>query len=214
MTLARGFLLAVALCFGADLAFAQAPGAPKAEMLAPVSPAIDAARFVLGPAIARVTVVIYGDLACPDTRRAWGYLRSDAARRADDVRIEFKHVVPHRNADIGARYLDAVLLVDRTKAAAFIDAAFAGWPPGDAASNPDAIAAAMDLAASGAGLDLDAVHARIDVAATAARIAADTAEHHAFLFHGIPGVVIDGTRVWNERGGAGYSELIEAALAR
>ncbi|MES1198474.1 MAG: thioredoxin domain-containing protein [Pseudomonadota bacterium] len=205
------FALAAAVLSGGA---ALAQSAPTPEMTAPVSPALDASRLVLGPDTAPVTVVIYGDLACPDTRRGWGYLRADEAQHADAVRIEFKHVVVHQNADIGARYLDAILVVDRSKAAAFIDAAFADWPPGESAHDPAAITAAVDRAAQNAGLDLAAVHAHLNADQTAARIRADTAEHHAFLFHGIPGVVINGTRVWDEQNGAGYSDLIDAALAR
>ena len=207
MSRAALLALALTLCI-------SAASADDGNRSAPVEPAFDTARLVLGPVRAPVTVVIYGDLACPDTQRAWGFLRADAADHESAVRIEFKHVVVHRNAEIGARYLDAILLADRSKAAAFIDAAFADWPPGDAAHEPAAITAAMDRAATSAGLDLNAVHARLDAEATARRIRADTAEHDAFLFHGIPGVVINGARVWDEAGGAGYSDRIDAALTR
>ena len=207
----RAVLLALALSLCAGQAVAQS--APTPEMTAPVEPQLDPARFVLGPSNAAVIVVIYGDLACPDTRRAWGFLRADAAEHSNGVRIEFKHVVVHHNADIGARYLDAILVVDRSKAAAFIDAAFADWPSGNAAGDAAAITTAMDRAATSAGLDVNAVHAALNADQTAARIRADTAEHHAFLFHGIPGVVINGARVWDEANGDGYSAPIDAALA-
>jgi len=203
----RSLLAALAIVFCATAALANTGRDMR------VVPVIETARMVIGPATAPVTVVIYGDLACPDTRRAWGYLRADAAQHPGEVRVEFKHVVVHRNAEIGARYLDAILVTDPSKAAAFVDAAFADWPPGEAAHDAAAITAAMDRAAAGAGLDLAAVHAALDVDRTAARIEADTAEHHGFLFHGIPGVVIDGTRIWDEAGGAGYSDLIDADLS-
>jgi protein-disulfide isomerase len=88
------------------------------ESNAIVDPKIDLVRPMLGRQNAPVTIVAYGDMQCPFTRRGWATVKRVRRKYKSKIRVFFKHCPLdfHPSAEMFAKYFEAVSLQDHASA--------------------------------------------------------------------------------------------------
>ncbi|WP_231583892.1 DsbA family protein [Desulfovibrio sp. TomC] len=182
-----------------DFQDGQRQARQDAEFKKPLSPAIDPARAMRGPADAATTVVVYSDFLCPYCARGAVTLGEFAARHPDSVRIVFKHYATDELAKQAALVYEALAIQDPKMAFAFHDAAFAAQNEIEQGGEPVLYALAIKLGANVSQLKRDLKRADL-----AKRIDDDTAEARSFGFDATPTFVINGVSV---RGAAPLDEF-------
>ena len=182
-----------------DFQDSQRQARQEAEVKKPLSPAIDPARAMRGPADATTTVVVYSDFLCPYCARGAVTLGEFAARHPDSVRILFKHYATDELAKQAALVYEALAAQDPKMAFAFHDAVFAAQTEVEQGGEPVLYALAIKLGANVSQLKRDLKRAEL-----AKRIEDDTAEARAFGFDATPTFVINGVSV---RGAAPLDEF-------
>jgi protein-disulfide isomerase len=182
-----------------DFQNGQRQARQEAELKKPLSPAIDPARAMRGPADAASTVVVYSDFLCPYCARGAVTLGEFAARHPDSVRILFKHYATDELAKQAALIYEALAAQDPKLAFAFHDAAFAAQTDIEQGGEPVLYVLAVKLGANIGQLKRDLKRADL-----AKRIEDDTAEARAFGFDATPTFVINGVSI---RGAAPLDEF-------
>jgi len=170
-----------------------------AELHKPLTPAIDPARAMRGPANAPVTVVVYSDFMCPYCARGAEVLKEFTARHPDTVRVLFKHFALDDLSRRAALLYEALAMQDPKLAFAFHDAVFAAQDEVAQAGEPALFALAVKLGANVGKLKRDLKKPEL-----AKRIDADVAEARAFGIEGTPTFLVDGVSV---RGAVPLSEF-------
>jgi len=160
------------------------------ELHKPLSPVIDPARPIRGPANAPVTVVVYSDFLCPYCARGAEVLKEFAARHPDTVRILFKHFALDDLSRQAARLYEALAEQNPKLAFAFHDAVFASQEAISQAGEPALFALAVKLGANIGKLKRDLKKPELTK-----RIDADVAEARAFGIEGTPTFLVNGVSV-------------------
>ena len=182
-----------------DFQAGQRQARQEAELQKPLSPAIDPARAMRGPADAATTVVVYSDFLCPYCAKGAVTLKEFASRHPDSVRVLFKHYATDELAKQVALVYEALAAQNPQIAFAFHDAVFAAQAEVEQGGEPVVYALAIKLGANVNQLKRDLKRPEL-----AKRIEDDTAEARAFGFDATPTFVINGVSV---RGAAPLSEF-------
>ena len=159
----------------------------------------------LGPASAKVTVVVFADFECPYCRRAVATLHSLAQKYGDQLRLVFRNrpLPLHAHAKLAA------------EAALAADAQGHFWEFHDWLFSPEAKLDLDSLVAEADHLGLDAARFRADVTGNryAARIAQDEQEADELDVAGTPTFFVNGLRVTGLQPQV-LEELVDAELRR
>jgi protein-disulfide isomerase len=169
------------------------------ELEKPLSPVIDPARSLRGPAKAPITVVVYSDFLCPYCAKGAETLQEFTKRHPDSVRILFKHYATDPLARQAALVYEALAAQDPKMAFAFHDTIFAAQLNVEQAGEPALYALAIKLGANVARLKRDMKNPDLTK-----RIDDDVAEARAFGIEGTPTFLISGVSV---RGAAPLDEF-------
>lgn len=182
-----------------DFQDTQRQARQQAEFKKPLTPVIDPARAMRGPADAPVTVVVYSDFLCPYCARGAVTLKEFAERHPDSVRVLFKHYATEELAKQAALIFEALAAQDPKLAFAFHDAVFAAQAEVEQGGEPVLYALAVKLGANVGQLKRDLKRPEL-----AKRIEDDTAEARSFGFDATPTFVVNGVSV---RGAAPLDEF-------
>jgi protein-disulfide isomerase len=142
---------------------------------------------VLGPTDALVTVVLFGDLECALTRRAYATLKALQQANPKEVRLAFRHL-PLTSVHSGAREAALVALEAQAQGRfwPFLDAVFAG---SISVSRAD-----LQRHAGRAGLKAGSAGRAAAVTANQTRLTADLLAARGLQVTGTPTVFVNGTR--------------------
>jgi protein-disulfide isomerase len=181
------------------------------DLADPKRPAIVPGRATRGPATAPIVIVEYSDFQCPFCHRSVGVLRSLFANYDGRIRLVLKEAPldMHPHAMAAARYFEAVLRQDSTRAWQLHDLLFDNQArlgkEGDSY---------IEEAVKQVGADLP--RARRDAAGpeVQAVIAGDLAEFQAFGFSGTPGFVVNGVRLEGSYPLEAMTAVIERTLKK
>jgi len=156
---------------------------------------------IWGTRNAALTWVLFGDVDCPHTRKAWRALELVKASFGDDLRIVFHHrpLREHPNALEAARVLAGVARVHG--ASAFFDVLHRAVQ-GDASLNAERLRAELDAAGYGAS-KLDDLSAAGDAA-----VRADLALAGQFALKSTPYSFLNGQAIDGERTVAEIEQLL------
>ena len=159
---------------------------------------------IKGSDTASITLIEYGDFACPFCARAHQALTSLLPRYGDDVRLVYRHMPL------------ATLHPDATPAAEAAEAAGAQgkfWEMHDAlfASQGDWPDEAFQALAEDIGLDGDAFDAALQGGAGARKVASDAASGRQAGAHRTPTFYINGVRFDGDSDAASLEQAISAA---
>ncbi|MFU2208494.1 thioredoxin domain-containing protein [Solidesulfovibrio sp. C21] len=160
------------------------------ELKKPLSPTIDPARAMRGPANAPITVVVYSDFLCPYCAQGALTLKKFMERHPDSVRVLFKHYATDDLSRQAALLYEALAAQDPKLAFAFHDAVFAAQPEIEQAGEPALYALAVKL-----GADVPRLKRDLKNPALAKRIDDDVAEARRFDIESTPTFVINGVSV-------------------
>lgn len=188
-------------------------GAPRRVAPAPAPAALDAhARYrveltatelAIGPADALATVVVFGDVTCPRTRRAWQALRQ---RQVHDpsLRIVWRHDPLPQHADAVALHQLVVGAQALGRGPELLDAILAHAP-----TVPSALGAAALL-----GIDPVALRAAASAATTVTLLQADRRQAAQLAVRGTPTMFVNGTPLEGWVGEAALAQTIAAEAER
>lgn len=169
------------------------------ELQKPLSPVIDPARSMRGPAKAPITVVVYSDFMCPYCAKGAETLKEFTKRHPDSVRILFKHYATDPLSRQASLIYEALAAQDPKLAFAFHDAVFAAQKDIEQAGEPALYALAIKLGANVMRLKRDMKNPDL-----AKRIDDDVSEARAFGIEGTPTFLLSGVSV---RGAAPIDEF-------
>ncbi len=169
------------------------------ELKKPLTPAVDPARALRGPADADTLVVVYSDFLCPYCAQGAKTLKEFMARHPDSVKVLFKHYATDDLSRQAALVYEALAAQDPKLAFAFHDATFEAQREIEQAGEPALYALAIKLGANVSQLKKD-----LKNPALAKRIDDDVAEARSFGIEGTPTFVINGVSV---RGAAPLNEF-------
>ncbi|WP_428562055.1 MAG: DsbA family protein [Solidesulfovibrio sp. DCME] len=195
----KGELFALVVAGQQENQDAQRQAKQAEELKKPLTPAVDPARAVRGPAGAQTLIVVYSDFLCPYCAQGAKTLKDFMARHPDSVRVLFKHYATDDLSRQTALLYEALAAQDPQLAFAFHDAVFAAQREVEQAGEPALYALAVKLGANVPRLKKD-----LKDPALAKRIDDDVAEARAFGIEGTPTFVINGVSV---RGAAPIGEF-------
>ncbi|MHC1790537.1 DsbA family protein [Solidesulfovibrio sp.] len=198
-------LYALVLAGQHDYSDSQRQARQEAELQKPLTPAIDPARAMRGPADAADTVVVYSDFLCPYCAKGAVTLQEFTARHPDSVRVLFKHYATDELARQASLVYEALAAQDPKLAFAFHDAVFIAQTDVEQGGEPVLYALAVKLGANVSRLKRD-----LNNPVLAKRIDDDVAEARAFGIEATPTFVINGVSI---RGAAPLDEF-EGVLRR
>lgn len=178
------------------------------EVKKPLSPVIDPARAMRGPANAPVTVVVYSDFLCPYCAKGAEVLKEFMDRHPDTVRMLFKHYALDDLSRQAAQMYEALALQDPKLALAFHDALFASQQEVSLAGEPALLALAVKLGANVSKLKRDLKKPELTE-----RIDADVAEARAFGIDGTPTFLVNGVSVQGAAPLAEFEDVLRKVSA-
>jgi protein-disulfide isomerase len=160
----------------------------------PLQPAIREDEAIRGNKEAPLLLVEYSDFECPYCSRGFSVVQSLQKKYGEQIQFIYKHLPLlgiHKNAEMAARYYEALRLQDHEKAFAFHDALFSEQPR----LSREGEAFLMELAKS-TGADMKRLAEDVKSEEVGARIEADMREAASFGFSGTPAYVLNGIPVY------------------
>lgn len=157
----------------------------------PHSPEFDESDIHIGSTEAPLTLVVYSDFQCPYCSRGADNEKALVEKYGDKIKIVYKHVPLeiHPQAEIAAKYYEAVRKQSQEKAVKFHEELFA---------NQQEIkqgAKYLDKVAKSLNVDMSQLAKDIKSEEVQKEIDNDMAEHQKFGFRGTPGYLINGIPV-------------------
>lgn len=161
---------------------------------------------VRGPALAPVTVVVFGDYECPYTAQLQPTLAALQRELGDKVRVVWKHNPLAIHAHARAAALAAEAARGQGKFWQMHDALFAAGAPLDAGK--------IEGAATAAGLAVDAWRTALAAQGVAERIQGDIEQVDALSMRGTPNLYVNGRHLVGAVSAATLRATVDAELKR
>jgi protein-disulfide isomerase len=178
----------------------------------PLQPAIREDEAIRGNKEAPLVLVEYSDFECPYCSRGFSVVEGLREKYGDQLQFVYKHLPLlgiHKNAEIAARYYEALRLQDHEKAFAFHDAVFSEQQR----LTREGEAFLKELAES-TGADMKRLAEDAKSKEVGARIEADMREAASFGFSGTPAYVINGIPVFGAYPQDHFESIIEQLQER
>ncbi|NJK89925.1 MAG: thioredoxin domain-containing protein [Myxococcales bacterium] len=160
---------------------------------------------VQGPADAILTVVVFGDYACPHTVASREKLDALVAKYPGEIKVAFKF---YPNAAKPNSYAAAELA-----AAARDDAAFWNFHDKLMALGAELTPQGIEEAAATSGINVRRAKARVEAGIAREIMYADTALAAKFGIGGTPTYVINGAKIWGNQPLEDFLEIVEERRA-
>jgi protein-disulfide isomerase len=173
----------------------------------PLQPAIREDEAIRGNKDAPLVLVEYSDFECPYCSRGAAVVESLRDKYGDQLQFVYKHLPllgMHKQAEIAARYYEALRLQDHEKAFAYHDALFAD----QGRLKREGEAFLIELAES-TGADMQRLTVDVKSEEVGARIEADMKEADSFGFTGTPAYVLNGIPVFGAYPQDHFESIIE-----
>lgn len=182
-----------------------------ASMDNPLEPQIRDDEAIRGPKDAPITLIEYSDFECPYCSRGFQTVMSLMERYDGKIRFIYKHLPLsfHQQAEVAARYYEAIRLQSHEKAFEFHDLIFADQRK----LAPGGENFLKELARK-VNADMNRLAQDINSEAVSERIREDMAEAESFGIQGTPGFVINGVPVKGAYPPAHFVEIIEELKKR
>ena len=179
------------------------------EMKSPKTVEIDEARASHGTSSAPITIVEWADFNCGHCSTAAQTMTKVAEEYGDKVRIIYKHLpILAPESRLGAQYMEAIALQDKSKAWEFHKKLFAGQREFREGKEKFLKELAKEV-----GADLAKVQKDLKNTAVTKRIESDIAEAQKYEFNGTPGFMINGASIHGSYPFDFFKKVIDSVLS-